>query len=140
MGAKIEQIDIKKIMEEIREEIKVKGYTVNELSFNDIAIPKGYDTDTNAIGLSEGIMEAAACQRVDLYYPLSGNAFKVFIKKIIRKLVGWVLIPVTFEQERYNAAMVKNIQQVEVYINSQQEEIEDLKMQINKLKSQIDNK
>lgn len=136
----MEQIDINKIMEEIREEIKEKGYTAMELSFHDIAIPEGYEMNMGSAGLTEGIMEATAHQRVDLYYPLSGNAFKVFIKKIVRKLVGLVLIPVTLEQEKYNSAMVKNMQQIQAYIDSQREEIEDLRIQVNKLKSQIDNK
>ncbi len=142
METKMEQIDVKKIMEEIRNEIKEKGYSASELSFQDVAIPKvhGIYGEDSAAGLAEGIVEASACQRVDLYYPLAGNPVKRIIKKIIRKIVGLVLIPITLEQERYNAAMVRNMQFVQKYMNYQQQEIEDLKKQVSELKSQIEDK
>lgn len=140
METKMEQIDVKKIMEEIRNEIREKGYSPDELSFKDVSIPEvcPENNENNALGLTAGIMEAAACQRVDLYYPLSGNALKKIIKKVLRKLIGLVLVPVTLEQDRYNAIMVRNMQIVQNHIEDQQREIEALKRQVNELEAQIE--
>ena len=129
-----EQIDVQQIMQQLREEIKKKGYTANELSFNDVVVEgcgKGQTFDVN--NLSCHIEEASAVQRVDLYRPVGGNALKRLIKKTIRKIIGLVLTPITLDQERYNASMVNSMNQVYLYICQKEDEIEELKQRIEEL-------
>ncbi|CUX40509.1 hypothetical protein BN3590_01217 [Clostridium sp. C105KSO15] len=42
----MEKIDVEKIMEEIREDIRIKGYTNDMLSFNDVIVEPQISVNT----------------------------------------------------------------------------------------------
>lgn len=141
MLEQMDQIDVKKIMEELRAEIKEKGYKAEDLSFQDVA-SSGHtqECEFDINQLSCGISEAISCQRVDLYCPVTGNAVKRLIKKIIRKVIGVVLVPVTLEQERYNTIMAGNMEQIYAYIYEQENTIEELKLKVSRLEKKLKDK
>ncbi len=49
----MQKIDVEQIMNEIRAEIREKGYTENELKFQDIPIPAVPGTDNGKFNLAE---------------------------------------------------------------------------------------
>ena len=84
------QVNVEEIMEEIKDEIKEKGYTDDMLSFSDIPLAN--------VDLAGQMKDAAfiAWRR-----PVS-QGVKGIIKRIIRKCVGFVIAPVTEDQTRFN--------------------------------------
>lgn len=99
------EVNVEKIMEEIRTEIKEKGYTSNTLSF----------TDVNGTGTYHGAMDGDYAYTVETANslcmvpfdgPLTGNPLAVFFKKIIRKLIRFYIRPIVEMQNEFNAQVV----------------------------------
>ena len=87
-----QSIDVSEIMEQIRTEIKEKGYSSDMLSFADV--PNDADSDTSGERFDADMLRAnvqyiSTHHRVDPYRPLAGNPIAVFFKKVIRKLVSF---------------------------------------------------
>lgn len=101
------EINIEKIMDEIRADIKAKGYTNDMLSFNEVSSIKvvdgsfsreEYDTALNYLNNSYNVVSIR---------PLTGNPLFVFIKRIIRKLAKFYVEPIVASQNEYNAFNVR---------------------------------
>ena len=131
----MENIDIEKIMEEIRQEIKEKGYKESDLSFSDIPITDQADIEEsyNEQVLLENIRGANQSTRVDFYKPIDGG-IKGLIKKIIRKMVKPIILHLCQEQEIFNAYTVRTINQLYSYNKQLEKRIEDLEKIIEKNK------
>jgi len=97
-----ETIDIEKIMEEIRQGIKEQGLTADMLSFEDVPYRK------SAIGgsVSEALDYISTHYYIQPYKELKGNPVKVFVKKVLRKLMKFYVEPAVFEQNDFNANAV----------------------------------
>lgn len=101
---------IEDIMREIRQEIKDKNLTSDMLSFEDIPYKKALDVSSGDSGETDSsLMYLNSHFNVQPYKELTGNAFVVFIKKVIRKLTKFYVEPVVFEQNQFNANTVKVI-------------------------------
>lgn len=101
---------IEDIMREIRQEIKDKNLTADMLSFEDIPYKKALDVSSEDSGeMDSAVMYLNSHFNVQPYKELTGNAFVVFIKKVIRKLTKFYVEPVVFEQNQFNANTVKVI-------------------------------
>lgn len=124
----MEMINVEQIMEEIREEIKKKGYKESDLSFQDIPIKEDiaeveqYDEQK----LQELLHLVNTSTRVDYYKPIIGKGPKAIIKKAIRKIMKPLLLPLCQEQEQYNSSAVQVINQMYLYIELQEKRIDDL--------------
>ncbi len=100
-------------MQEIREEIKEKGYTYDMLSFNDISASPA--TDNGDVSVERAEKNLAYMDNVHLvagYRPLPGNKLVVLIKRIIRKLTKFYVEPVVASQNEFNAAAVQSVASV----------------------------
>lgn len=123
------EINVEKIMEEIREDIKRKGYKESDLSFNDIPIKDSGELlvgQFNASELERTLHNANVGVRVDFYKPIEGNALKKAIKKLVRKIMKPVLYHLCESQERYNANVAQTLNQLYLYIQKQEAHINDL--------------
>jgi hypothetical protein len=115
-------VNVEKIMEEIRREIKEKGLSNDLLSFEDIPVPDKISTLTDAIGVfdrqnflnSNKVLNNS--YRVSLWQPLYGNRLKLFIKKILRQLIRPITQPVIEEQTAFNSAVMRNLNEIRNYI------------------------
>lgn len=132
----MQDINIEKIMEEIRTEIKEKGYKESDLSFSDIPVRQD---DTNEISelfsadrLISLVNAANTSTRVDFYRPITDGGLKGMIKKAIRKMMKPLLLPLCQEQEKYNSILVQTINQMKLYIEIQEKRIDDLESIITK--------
>jgi hypothetical protein len=126
----MEEINVEQIMQEIRAEIKEKGYKESDLSFNDIQIKQN---DTGELGeildlqRLVGLINAAnASTRVDFYRPITDGGLKGLVKKAIRKLMKPLLLPLCQSQESYNGILVQTINQMKLYVDEQEKRINDL--------------
>lgn len=114
-----QSIDVSEIMEQIRTEIKEKGYSSDMLSFADVTNDADSDTSGerfDADMLRANVQYISTHHRVDPYRPLAGNPIAVFFKKVIRKLVSFYVEPYAAEQSSLNANIAQAQQQTEMYI------------------------
>ena len=95
-------INIEEIMAEIKRGIKEQGITADMLSFEDVPFKK----TAQGGSASEALDYITSHYYIQPYKELKGNPVKVFIKKVIRKLVKFYVEPVVFEQNDFNANAV----------------------------------
>ena len=98
-------IDVEAILREIRRKIKEKGFSKDTLSFQDnfddvflSLIPK--DIDVMDIGQQLDILRNS--WNIQPNKPLNGNRLVVLIKRVIRKLTRFFILPIVNEQNAIN--------------------------------------
>lgn len=132
-------INIETIMQEIKAEIREKGYTNDLLSFNDIVV----DTSTmsvtkfDKIAFNEEIYTVNHSWNVQAYRVLNGSRIAVFFKKVIRKMVYFFVEPIVLEQNGFNASIVRIMNQMNCYVDETKQENSVLKKQIEELTEKI---
>ena len=97
-----EKINIEEIMAEIKQNIKDQGLTADMLSFEDVPYRKNVQSGS----ATEALDYISTHYYIQPYKELKGNPVKVFIKKVLRKLVKFYVEPVVFEQNDFNANAV----------------------------------
>ena len=110
------EVNIEKIMEEIRSEIREKGYTSNMLSFYDVtgmSSGDGKSFDPRDFGAAMNTANDICIVPFDP--PLSGNPIAVFIKKLIRKLIRFYIRPTVEQQNAFNAQMLRGVNMLGSY-------------------------
>lgn len=132
----MQEIDIEKIMEEIRQEIRDKGYKEEDLDFADIAV---ISTKTVTAGYDPEELERQAAylnanSQNPICFPLSGNPVKVFLQKVLRRCFLFVIFQAFQFQNRFNISVTCFLNQVRNY----QAENSELKEQLKKQQEQID--
>lgn len=103
-------VNVEAIMQEIREEIKTKGYTYDMLSFKDVSTPLCSDNESDAVSVENAEKNLAYMDNtshVAGYRPLDGNKLVVLIKRIIRKFTKFYVEPVVASQNEFNSAAVR---------------------------------
>ena len=110
------EVNIEKIMDDIRAEIKEKGYTADMLSFKEVT----GKTTFNGEGLDEcelidNLDTANSLCLVPFDRPLPGNPIVVFFKKVIRKLIRFYIRPTVEQQNEFNAQIVRAVNTVGKY-------------------------
>lgn len=115
----VSTIDVTKIMEGIRAEIKEKGYNSDMLSFADV--PLESDTEYTAERFDTDILHGSvqylnANHTVELERELSGNPVRVLWNKLVRRMIRFYIKPYVTAQNSLNASMAQAQSQVELYI------------------------
>lgn len=133
----MEEINIEKIMEEIRQEIQEKGYTNDMLSFDDIT-----DFDEENKTLEDYFDILNSIWNVQAYRELPGgnglvSKLNVFIKKVLRKLIKFYIEPIVADQNEFNANCVRLLNMINGHMNIKDKKIEMLEEEIEQLKKQI---
>lgn len=120
-------IDVTKIMEQIRQEIKESGRDKIPLSFADES------SGASASGLDEAVRYLAYNYEVTAYRMLEGNKIKRFIKKCIRKAGSFFVLPIVAQQNKLNY----NFYMVCEAVKNQKGEIEDLQKTLTELEQKV---
>jgi len=139
MSIQNSDINIESIMQEIKAEIKEKGYTNDLLSFNDIVIDtSGMNASQfDKIAFNEEIYTVNHTWNVQAYRVLSGSRFALFYKKVIRKIVYFFVEPIVLEQDGFNASVVRLMNQMNCYVDETRDQNEALKKQVEELTEKI---
>lgn len=128
MSEQMQNIDVEKIMEEIRENIKKRGYTPDMLSFNDVKtqMPEnsGGVTTFNVHELRTQVQDTNLHCSLQYYAMIPSGGIKSFIKRSVRKLLRFLILPIVDEQNIFNGCAVRSLNQLEAYVQ-EQEEIHD---------------
>ncbi|MBR4445017.1 MAG: hypothetical protein IKS37_03905 [Solobacterium sp.] len=120
-------IDVTKIMEEIRADIDARGLRDEVLSFEEIPMPQQatvVDSGTGPFNNDEFMdsnMYMNRCFQVQTWQPIKSNRplgfLIIFFKKIIRKLIRFFIDPIVNEQNDFNANTTRSMNQVRNYIH-----------------------
>ena len=97
-----ECINIEEIMSEIKRNIKEQGLTADMLSFEDVPFNKTAQSGS----APEALDYLTSHYYIQPYKEIQGNPVKVFVKKVLRKLVTFYVAPIVFEQNDFNANAV----------------------------------
>ncbi|MGN0677189.1 MAG: hypothetical protein ACI4K5_05535 [Ruminococcus sp.] len=130
-----ENINVDEIVNQIRAEIKEKGLEPSMLSFEDVPFDKEVSHTETHFELSSLVQSADymnARNQIEPYKEISGNPISVFIKKVIRKLVKFYIMPIMTEQNALNYHCANAINQVSCYVQS------NSKVDIEQLASKVD--
>lgn len=115
----VSTVNVSKIMEGIRAEIKEKGFNSDMLSFADVPlesdlenVAERFDTDI----LHGNVQYLNANHTVELERNLTGNPIRVLWNKFIRRLVRFYVEPYAAAQNSLNANIAQAQSQIELYI------------------------
>lgn len=132
------EINIEEIMNEIRANIKERGYDKEPLSFEEVAVSKPVlqgDSEYDAEEFNREIEYLNYNWNNSFMIPIAGgNPIGVFIKKVIRKLTRFIVFPIVNFQNAYNASNVRCLKQIKEYMA----EMEEYKVRIAKLEKEIE--
>ncbi len=119
----MQNINTEEIMKQIRAEIKEKGLDSSMLSFEEIPFAQEVSHADGSFQLSSLKQSAeylSIRNQIEPYKPIEGNFLVVFIKKVIRKLVKFYIMPIMTEQNALNLHTANAVQQVSHYIQDRQ--------------------
>jgi hypothetical protein len=139
----MESINIDRIMDEVREEIKDKGYTIQETTFSEIPI-----VDLNGLKVSDKFdldeyEEELSFLKYRWNLPInmefvSDNACKRIIKKIIQKLIRCVTAQMISRQNEVNENLVLTNVQIRNYIVKNEKQKKEMQKRIQDLEQEIE--
>ena len=127
-------INVEEIMAEIRQDIIDKGYTPEMLSFRDVNASYIGAVDFNPDEFRYMVGALEATKYVPWKQENIGTGVKGFIKKVVRKLVGFVVAPMSDGQNLYNQQVASAFAQLLGYIESQNRLIEEYEDVLKSLK------
>lgn len=138
------EINIEEIMNEIRQNIKERGYDKEPLSFEDVVISEPAVQSAGHFSMDEFITELNYLNRNwnnALNAPVeSSNAVAVFVKKLIRKCTRFIVFPIVNFQNAYNVSNVRCINQLKEYVvllEGYTKRIEQLEKEVEELKKKV---
>ena len=141
MTETMQPIDVEKIMEEIRAEIKAKGYDNTMLSFRDVDGTEKLnrmqmEVKFNLKELEYHVQQVNLRSHVEWYHQVEGGKLANLFKKVIRKLTRFMIIPVVEEQNAQNEAVFDALNQLLAYVKEQEDVITDLQRQLEEEKKE----
>lgn len=138
----MQEINVDKIMEEIREEIREKGMENHGPEFADVnlskdflKLPEKYDKDM----MHRELVNLNGIWDTSLEELTSGNPVKRVVKKAIQKAVRMVVSSHVVRQTAFNASVVDSINMLNCLAKENEalrEEVEGLKEQIGQLRKE----
>lgn len=131
-------INIEQIMEEIRNDIKAKGYTNDMLSFQDVEEPMQEACSYSKEAYKEIVGDINRNSYVPWYRELGQGGIRGIIKRYIRKMVTFLVAPMADEQNLFNEEVAQAFSQLTGYIEKQEELVEIYKENILELEKKIE--
>ncbi len=128
-------VDIDKIMSEIRQKIKDEGLTSSMLSFEEIPLDKPsseLDIDYNPYILKQSAELLCSQNQLTPNKPIEGNPLVRLMKKVIRKLTQFYVVPIVLEQNTLNFHYANAVSQLYCFAR----ETEKLSEKISELENQ----
>ncbi len=135
-------VDIEKIMQEIRTEIKEKGLDKEILSFESDR-PRQSSQVYDCFDFDFFVDNTERMNRTCLLQPnkpITGNPIAVLIKKTIRKLTRFYIAPIVTDQSEFNIYMTKVANSIRYYIQEEKKDkqrIENLLQRVEALEKQL---
>jgi len=137
-------IDMGKLMPEIYEAVKSRGYAEDIPAFSCVnsSFTDG-DTAFDMDAFQRNLEEINDMSRIQANRPLtsdrkSAGSLIVFFKKVIRKLTRFYVEPIVEDQNNFNYSVVRYLDSLNAYVLMQDACNRELKEENKKLKAQIE--
>jgi len=131
-------INIEEIMDEIRREIREKGYTDDILSFENIENGEASDYQYSEAEFRSLLLEINEKNNILWYRDLEGGSLARLLKKVVRKLTSFLGVPIVLEQSYFNSMVARTFDQLAGYIKTQEEELEKSRQEMNLLEKKVE--
>lgn len=132
------EINVEEIMEEIRQNIRERGYDKEPLSFEEVQVSKPAIVADGGYSADQFLYELGYINHNwnnNFQVPVTGrNLLAVFIKKVIRKLTRFIVFPIVNFQNSYNGSNVRCMNQIKEYMA----EMDVYKQRIEQLEKEIE--
>lgn len=151
MNEKIQSVDVEAIMAEIRKNIEDRGETEKVLSFDETAVSEPCENgitgsvDYDEKALRRYLIMANEDHNIPYYQMIPRGGIKSFIKRSIRKVIAFIVLPLRDAQNRYNSNVIQALWQLEAYtlrpadkLAKQEEDIEKLTERLQMLEKQYE--
>lgn len=114
------EINTEKIMSEIRENISKRGYSDNVLDFEDVTLTRAVSQECKFdIEELERDTDLANSSYIVHYGNISGRG--TIVKRLVRKAVNFLLLPIVTQQTQFNASVVRSLNQIRNYFTAQRD-------------------
>lgn len=118
-----DHLDIDEIMRTIRQEIKEKNLDAAILDFEEIPFREEIHPDDSSPfqpdSLQQSMEYLSTRNQIDPYkQPIEGNFLIRFVKKVLRKLMKFYIMPIITEQNALNLHTANAVRQTNQYISS----------------------
>ena len=130
----MKEINVEKIMEEIRADIEKRGLAEDDLNFQDVMI----QGDIFQIArFQDALKMANIYSNINLHNDVGGSGIKRFVKRVIRKCVRFYIQPMLEQQNEFNAHCVRTLNEMNLYISVCEENRRELEQKVDYLEKLI---
>lgn len=127
------ELNVERIMEEIRSEIKEKGYTKDMLDFDDVivadeevAVEKFERTRFNEeLSNLNTLWNVNPVRPIEKRTGIKGRCICLY-RKIVRRCIRSYLSPIVWEQDTFNATTVRLMNMLNLYMEENRKLIEEV--------------
>ncbi len=139
----MEQLDVEKIMEDIRGTIPDAEEKWKSVSFSDIPVDASADFmgggsgAFDALELEQGVKRASEHNTVPYFYPIEGHAYTIPAKKVVRKLIRACVEPICRYVTVFQNAASRALCQIVNFVRLQQADNKALRSELVILRQQV---
>ena len=143
MEEQMKSINVEEIMAEIRMNIEKRGETPDILDFDEAEADKvcaggfkgsvRYDENV----LHQALSRANEEHNIPYYQMIPAGGLKSFVKRSIRKVIAFIVLPLRDAQNRYNAYTVETMMQLEACTLMQQEMLKKQEEDLEKMTERL---
>ena len=131
-------INVENIMEEIRKEIKEKGYSPDMLSFKDVNASYEVERNFNKKEFTNTVGQVEMTKYVPWKHENLGSNAKGTAKKVVQKLVGPIIAPMSDGQNVYNQQVAEAFSQLLGYVSRQEKLLKEYEEKLRYIETRIE--
>ena len=143
------EINVEKIMDEIRRQIPAEEAGWEKLRFEDIPVENGCGAESEGAfdrrEFDHEVKSLAAQSTVSYFHPIPGGKLKRFVKRVLRKLIRFCVEPICEEVAAFQKRVVSSLQHMRRFVGRynadclrREEELEELRAEVALLRSRIE--
>lgn len=134
-------VDIEAIMRDIRAQIAAEGIKEQIPAFSSVAINRPADCPQSGVDgwgqFMQSLRYINESYEIPYYWELGSANPKTFIKRLIRKLLKFLLAPIVARQNEFNAHTVRCLNSMRYFMEEQRKENQRVKDQLEQLQAQL---
>lgn len=131
------EINVEKIMEEIRADIKKRNLSEEDLNFLDVKKESVLEGVFNHGHMQDELKIANQFADVNPHQSIGGSGIKRFIKRVIRKCIAFYVQPLFIKQNEFNAHSVRALNEMNLYIERSEARQKELESMLEKLQKEV---
>lgn len=143
------EINVEKIMDEIRAQIPEGEAGWEKLRFEDVPVENGSIPESGGLferaEFDQEVKRLAASCEVEYFHPIPGGKLKRFVKRVLRKLIRFCVEPICAEVTDFHKRVARSLQHMRRFVSQyraeslrREEELEALRAEVEALRGRIE--